>query len=933
MAVATTGAIYKSLSFDGVESRNFGVYITGEAVYNAPARDVEMVSIPGRSGAFALDKGRFENIEVTYPAGIFADNETDFAEAISDFRNFLCSRRGYVRLTDEYNPNEYRMAIYKSGLEVSPAQLKAGEFNLVFDCKPQRWLTSGEDAVTIGEWGDTETVEGSIATFEGEEWTGIKSLVADIEPIQDLNGYDYPWVGGTGKNKLPYPYYDDSQTKNGITFTVNSDGTVVANGTATAEATFYFLNNQSLASIGLTSGTYTLNGCPSGGSSSTYRIQIRQNGAWREETGSGLTFTYDASSPVNDLIRIDILSGATVNDIVFKPMIRLSSVSDATYEPYANICPISGYDSVVVSRTGKNLLPYPYINTSKTDNGVTWTVNADGTITANGTATSESQFVLTGSVVGDDYVGKRFSALTRAAGAPWEIRASVQLYGSPWTTLGADYGNGVTVPNTASGKNIRFLLFVASGATVTNEVFKPMIRLASETDATYKPYQGTTYTTSLNGTRYGGTLDVTTGVLTVTHKRVVITDVNQLGTGNTSTYGYYVGIKNSNDAKYINEEATAISSMLKSVSESDKDNATNRTLFRVYVASNNYVVIQAPSTSTISTNAELLSAINNVEIVYELATPQTVQLTAQQVSALVGTNNIWADTGDVTVEYGADPNKLVNPTLFDSSPLIVADGYGAINFNEYTINIEDIVVGDVLIAGAQTINNNNVNVEYDDKAATFSSGDQITIKNIVLRSSMTITTAAVFIQEQGEDDRPMGIIYWNSPDTDATLGYSCSGKVVSFSMTIPQITLTIGVNQTLTYKTRATVKVQAPGQAWERNSEYATTTIKYSNGKIKITAQRLFLDGGYLPTAGPITQNSITIEAINGYSTTRIEVGTKYIDCDLGEAYLLDGDTSVNLNQHIDLGSDLPKLASGVNEVTYDNTITGLKFLPRWWKV
>ena len=49
MAVATTGAIYKSLSFDGVESRNFGVYITGEAVYNAPTRDVEMVSIPGRS--------------------------------------------------------------------------------------------------------------------------------------------------------------------------------------------------------------------------------------------------------------------------------------------------------------------------------------------------------------------------------------------------------------------------------------------------------------------------------------------------------------------------------------------------------------------------------------------------------------------------------------------------------------------------------------------------------------------------------------------------------------------------------------------------------------------------------------------------------------------------------------------------------------------
>ena len=135
MAVASTGNIFKALSFDNVSSRSYGVYITGEAVYNAPEREVEMISIPGRNGQFALDMGRFENIEVTYPAGIFANTEADFARAISDFRNFLCSRKGYVRLTDEYNPNEYRMAIYKSGLEVEPAQLKAGEFEIIFDCK------------------------------------------------------------------------------------------------------------------------------------------------------------------------------------------------------------------------------------------------------------------------------------------------------------------------------------------------------------------------------------------------------------------------------------------------------------------------------------------------------------------------------------------------------------------------------------------------------------------------------------------------------------------------------------------------------------------------------------------------------------------------------------------------------------------------------
>lgn len=156
MAVNQTGAAFKSLTFDNKTSREFGVYITGEAVYNAPEREVEMISIPGRNGAFALDKGRFENIPVKYPAGVFADNEADFAQAISDFRNFLCSKKGYCRLTDEYNPNEYRMAIYKSGLEVEVAQRRAGEFEILFDAKPQRWLTSGETAVSVAS-GDTLT--------------------------------------------------------------------------------------------------------------------------------------------------------------------------------------------------------------------------------------------------------------------------------------------------------------------------------------------------------------------------------------------------------------------------------------------------------------------------------------------------------------------------------------------------------------------------------------------------------------------------------------------------------------------------------------------------------------------------------------------------------------------------------------------------------
>ena len=145
-----------SLIFGGVNSADYGIYISGEGVFNAPKRDVEMVAIPGRNGEFALDKGRFENIEVTYPAFNFEPGDYEsFSKNLADFRNAICALRGYQRLTDTFHPEEYRMATYIGGLDIKPIKYNtASEFNIVFDCKPQRWLMSGEAAIEISD-GDT----------------------------------------------------------------------------------------------------------------------------------------------------------------------------------------------------------------------------------------------------------------------------------------------------------------------------------------------------------------------------------------------------------------------------------------------------------------------------------------------------------------------------------------------------------------------------------------------------------------------------------------------------------------------------------------------------------------------------------------------------------------------------------------------------------
>ena len=187
MGVISTGAIFKTLTFDGKSSSEFNVYITGEGVFNAPERAVEMISIPGRNGAFALDYGRFENIEVTYNCGIAGDNDADFASAISDFRNWLCSRNGYVRLSDDYNAGEYRMAVYKSGLEVTAENLKAGEFPVVFECKPQRFLTSGENTISVTS-GDTITNPTLFDSRPMLEATGYGNINLGSDTIEIHNG-------------------------------------------------------------------------------------------------------------------------------------------------------------------------------------------------------------------------------------------------------------------------------------------------------------------------------------------------------------------------------------------------------------------------------------------------------------------------------------------------------------------------------------------------------------------------------------------------------------------------------------------------------------------------------------------------------------------------------------------------------------------------
>ncbi len=183
--------IEHGLVFAGKDSREFGVWISGGGTFNAPARDVETMSIPGRNGDLTHDNGRFSNITVTYPAFI----SRRFQPRIDGFRAFLASQIGYKRLEDTYHPDEYRLAMYRNGLEVSPsARNLAGSFNIQFDCKPQRFLKGGDLQKTYTRPGTLRNPTNYVAlplirAFGNGSFTvnGITVTVSDAAGYTDID--------------------------------------------------------------------------------------------------------------------------------------------------------------------------------------------------------------------------------------------------------------------------------------------------------------------------------------------------------------------------------------------------------------------------------------------------------------------------------------------------------------------------------------------------------------------------------------------------------------------------------------------------------------------------------------------------------------------------------------------------------------------------
>lgn len=257
----------------------------------------------------------------------------------------------------------------------------------------------------------------------------------------------------------------------------------------------------------------------------------------------------------------------------------------------SNVRPISGWTGAEVTRAGKNLLDPSWFAGTFTRAGVTFTKIEAGHYKANGTATVTA-WVSFGDVI-DEIVPIKTPKGTFAANGSLRLRS--YLYYGDTLDENVFVVNNPLINERLQG--VRWLM--VSGSVFNNEDIYFQVECGSTITAFETPCAQTlpiSWQTQA-GTVYGGTLDVTTGLLTVTH-------------------GYI--------ASYAGQA-------LPGEWISDRD---------VYAAGT------SPTTGA--------------QVVYELASATTYQLTPTEVKTLLGENSIWADCGGVEVEYRADTTAFIN---------------------------------------------------------------------------------------------------------------------------------------------------------------------------------------------------------------------------------------------------------------------------------
>lgn len=142
---------------DGIDAASVGVVLQTPIRFAAAEPIVETVTIPGRNGVLVNETGAYGNRKGNGSCYALDEAVNDTIISIS---RFLLGTGGYRRLETSDDAEHYWMARVTNGARIEQRLRTLNPFEIVFDCQPQRYLVSGETAVTFSVAGTLDNSTG-----------------------------------------------------------------------------------------------------------------------------------------------------------------------------------------------------------------------------------------------------------------------------------------------------------------------------------------------------------------------------------------------------------------------------------------------------------------------------------------------------------------------------------------------------------------------------------------------------------------------------------------------------------------------------------------------------------------------------------------------------------------------------------------------------
>lgn len=145
------------ITWNGITSDSLNCIVERYPVYTVPRRKQSAISVPGRNGDLLLQQQAYSNYIQAYDVYLSGPRNgskmPEVAQAVAAWLNV----GGYRKLVDDYTPGSYRMAFFQGPLELENIFNLFGRATVEFNCKPQRFLDSGDTAQTVSASGGKTT--------------------------------------------------------------------------------------------------------------------------------------------------------------------------------------------------------------------------------------------------------------------------------------------------------------------------------------------------------------------------------------------------------------------------------------------------------------------------------------------------------------------------------------------------------------------------------------------------------------------------------------------------------------------------------------------------------------------------------------------------------------------------------------------------------